>query len=143
MELNKLASSISWLIVASKEKIKFLNQEMKQIYIDSYLKNDKLLLKAQYHLNLAKVLLNQVEKNYIVFVKQGVNNINLLTRIKNIYLQRCLFQLSMSFDYFKENKLKIENVSFSLSKSLFNKYLQTIAILNNLLKDMDILISKF
>lgn len=142
MEVNQAASHISWVIVAAKEKIKFLNQEIKPIFDNMYLKNDKILNKSLYHLNLARTLLAQVEKNYIVFIKTGVNNSTLIMRIKNTYLQRCVFQLSMAYDCFKESKFKVENISMSLAKSLLNKYYQAVMILNSLVNEIDNLISK-
>ncbi len=141
MEFNQLAFHISWVIVAVKEKIKFINQEMKPIFNNIYLKNDKLLIKSQYHLNLARTLLSQVEKNYLVYMKNGLTNNVLITRIKNTYLQRCVFQLSMSYDCYKENMYKVENVSLALAKSLLNKFYQAVVILNNLVKEVDSLIS--
>ncbi len=143
MEINKIVSHISWIVVASKEKMRFLNQEMKAVFSNMYLKNDKLLNKSQYHLNLARTLLTQVEKNYIVFINNGANNSSLLLRIKNTYLQRCIFQLSMGFDCYKENLFKVEKVSNSLAKSLLNKWYQTVMILNNLINEMDMLIARF
>lgn len=143
MEVNQLASRISWMIVASKEKMKFLNQEMKNVFSNIYLKNDKLLNKSQYHLNMSKTLLSQVEKDYVVFIKTGVSNVALLMRIKNTYLQRCFFQLSMGYDCYKENMFKVENASLALAKSLLNKWCQTITLLNNLIKEIDFLITKY
>ena len=143
MEANQLASRISWMIVASKEKMKFLNQEMKNVFSNIYLKNDKLLNKSQYHLNISKTLLAQVEKDYVAFIKTGVSNVALLMRIKNTYLQRCFFQLSMGYDCYKENMFKVENASLALAKSLLNKWCQTITLLNNLIKEIDFLITKY
>ncbi len=143
MERNQIASHISWMIVANKEKMRFLNQEMKLLFSDIYLKNDKLIIKSQYHLNLARTLLSQVEKNYIVFINTGIKNTTLLARIKNTYLQRCVFQLSMGYSCYQEINAKVVSVSKSLAKSLLNKWYQSSMILNSLTKELDNFISMF
>lgn len=143
MEINTTISHISWVIFACKEKMKFLNQEMKKTLNSAYLKNDKMIIKSQYHLNMARTLLSQVEKHYFAFIKTGVKNTMILMRIKNMYLQRCIFQLSMGYDCYKESNKIVNNVSESLSKSLMNKWCQAMMILTNLINELDDLITRF
>ncbi len=141
MEQNKQISHISWLISASKEQMQFLTKEFKNAFESPYIKKDHVLLKSSYHLNLARILLTQVEKNYIAMIRGGRFFSSVLMHIKNTYLQRSCFQLSMSFDYFKEGSFKIEQISPALHKSLFSKWSQLTMMLNQLVREFDCLLS--
>ncbi len=141
MDKNKTISHISWLISASKEQMRFLFFDMKSTIERYYLKNDHLLNKSFYHLNLSRTLLNQVEKNYISLIKGGRFYSQILLHLKNTYLQRAIFQLSMGFDYFKEARNNIEKLSFVTYKSLFQTWSQAMMMLNQLIHEVDVLLS--
>ena len=136
MEINKVVSHLAWTISASKEQIKFLYKEMK--YTSSFLivGNSVFFTKSLYHLNMSKTLLNQIEKNNVLFIKTNNVTANNMTKLKNTYLQRCIFQFSMGYSFYKETIELINQISKTLNMSLLQKW-------NNLKVMFDSIMSQF
>ena len=140
MEINKIISHTSWTISASKEQIKFLYKEMKYASTFIMVNSSGFFTKSLYHLNMSRILLNQIEKNIIMLIKSNNVTSSNITKIKNTYLQRCMFQFSMGHSYYKEIIELINQVSRTLNISLLQKWNNLKMILDNLVTQFDYII---
>ena len=59
-----------------------------------------------------------------------------MTKLKNTYLQRCIFQFSMGYSFYKETIELINQISKTLNMSLLQKW-------NNLKVMFDSIMSQF
>ena len=141
MELDKVIIHTSWLISALKEQAKYLHKEMKYASSFSLIKNSSIYVKSMYHFNLFRVLLNQVDKSYANLMNKS--NFNpFLINLKNTYFQRCVFQFSLAFSYYKEVNVLIDNISHGLNASLLFKLNNINSLLDKTSKQIDIIIAK-
>lgn len=137
MEINKIINQTSWMISASKEQMKFLYKEVKSLMTFTTLVNLVQLNKSIYHLNMSRVLLNQLEKNYAFLLSSNTVNSSKILKLKNTYLQRCVFQYLLGFDYYKEIHNQIDMVSIAINKSNLYKWNMLNGLLNKLIDQFD------
>lgn len=118
---NKGYQHILWHIIACKEQINYIYKEISKAFNNTSLSNSFAYKKMIYYFSMSKTLILQLEQNYIVVLNKGNVSSTEITRLKNTYLQRSLFNFSMCIDYFKEFILTLDNSVVIVNKMVLLK----------------------